>query len=402
VNPAPRRTPARKAPSRYQILHAAGYFTTAGVAAAELLEIPFGPRFIWAAGLLAAFAAVLAFIFHTENTSGKGSFLAAALAASAIGVAIMAVGSTPIFGAILFFVLCTIVGMRLSLGVAIAWVGGATAALLVCLIVSGHRDWLPTIVSFGVGFFAFIAFSVAFRRSLQARAESQQLLAELMSAQGRLRDMAIMEERQRLAREMHDAVGHRLTAAAVLLEGAARLIRPEPDRATRMVETSRAQVRQGLDELLAAVSVLRADVQGSQTLSGVLSALVDVFAQGAEAKVTLDFPAGCPEPEPDLKLVIVRTAQEALTNVQKHAAATRVELALRTEGSSYVLTCRDNGRGPAAAEDAKGVPGGTGYGLGNLRTRAAAFGGTVDLEPGPDGGTLLRLTLPAAGGTANA
>ena len=70
------------------------------------------------------------------------------------------------------------------------------------------------LLSFGAGFFAFIAFSVAFRRSLQARAESQQLLAELMSAQGRLRDMAVMEERQRLAREMHDAVGHRLTAAA--------------------------------------------------------------------------------------------------------------------------------------------------------------------------------------------
>ena len=92
-------------------------------------------------------------------------------------------------------------------------------------------------LSFGVGFFAFIAFSIAFRRSLQARAESEQLLAELTSAQGRLRDIAVMEERQRLAREMHDAVGHRLTAAAVLLEGAARLIRTEPARATRMVET---------------------------------------------------------------------------------------------------------------------------------------------------------------------
>ena len=133
---------------------------------------------------------------------------------------------------------------------------------------------------------------MAFRRSLQARAESQQLLAELMSAQGRLRDMAVMEERQRLAREMHDAVGHRLTAAAVLLEGAARLIATEPARATRMVETSRAQVRQGLDELRAAVSALRTDMPGTQSLPEVLGALVDVFAQGAEAKVTLDLQPG--------------------------------------------------------------------------------------------------------------
>jgi signal transduction histidine kinase len=314
----------------------------------------------------------------------------------------MAVGAAPIYGAILFFVLCTIVGMRMSVGVAISWVAGATAALLVCLILSGDRNWLPSIVSFAAGFFAFIAFSVAFRRSLQARAESQQLLAELISAQGRLRDMAIMEERQRLAREMHDAVGHRLTAAAVLLEGAARLIRPEPDRAIRLVETSRAQVRQGLDELRAAVSALRADMPGTQSLSEVLSALVDVFAQGAEAKVTLDLPPSVSEPDPDRKLVIVRTAQEALTNVQKHAAATRIELALTSGGGTYVLTCRDNGRGPAAGQDGQAAPGGTGYGLGNLRTRAAAFGGTVDLEQGPDGGAILRLTLPAAGGTANA
>ncbi len=133
-----------------------------------------------------------------------------------------------------------------------------------------------------------------------------------------------------------------------------------------------------------------------------LGALVDVFAQGAEAKVTLDLQPGMSEPEPERKRVIVRTAQEALTNVQKHAAATRVELALKTEGSSYVLTCRDNGQGLSRAGDAQSVSFGTGFGLDNMRTRAAAFGGSVDLEPVPDGGTLLRLTLPGAGGAANA
>jgi len=383
--------------SRFRMLHFAGYLTVAGVAAAELLEIPAGPRFAWTAGLLAVFAALLFVIFYTEHTRGTAPFLAAVLTASAVGVAIMAVGATPIFGAILFFVVCTIVGMRLPLGVAVAWVGGATIALLVCLRVSGDRYWLPTMASFGAGFFAFVAFSVAFRRSLQARAESQQLLAELMSAQGRLRDLAVMEERQRLAREMHDAVGHRLTAAAVLLEGAARLIPTEPERATRMVHTSRAQVRQGLEELRGAVSALREDTLGTQSLFEVLGALVDVFAQGAEAKVTLDLQPGVTEPEPERKRVIVRTAQEALTNVQKHAAATRIELVLRTDGDSYVLTCRDNGRGPSAVKDARTAFAGTGFGLENLRTRAAAFGGSVDLEPGPDGGALLRLILPASG-----
>jgi signal transduction histidine kinase len=383
---------------RGRILHAAGYLTTAAVAVAEALELRTGPRLFWTLGLLACFAGTLALLFETEHARKRSAFIAACLAASAIAVGIMAVGAAPIYGAILFFVVCTVVGMRLSTGVTVAWVAAVLAALAAILIVRAEKDWLASILSYGIGFFAFVALAIAFRRSLQAEAESEQLLAELTSAQARLRDLAVMEERQRLAREMHDAVGHRLTAAAVLLEGAARLIPTDPDRATRMVETSRVQVREGLDELRGAVSALRRELPGSQTLSEALAALVDVFSQASGARVTLDIAPGLAEPEPDRKLVIVRTAQEALTNVQKHAAATRVELALGEGDDAWVLTCRDNGRGLVRAPDSRAFgayPGG--YGLDNLRTRATAFGGTVDVESPAGGGTLLRLTLPVPG-----
>ena len=389
--------PRERKHRRNAILHWAGYLTVAGVAVAQLLELPVGPRFWWIAGLLAAFAACLSFVFFTERYGEKAIFLVSSLVASVIVVAIMVWGAVPIYGAILFFVICTIVGMRMPLGVSIAWVASATAALLVCLLVTGDKYWLSSMLSYGAGFFAFIAFAVAFRRSLQAQAESGQLLAELTRAQGRLRDMAVMDERQRLAREMHDAVGHRLTAAAVLLEGAARLIPTEPERAAQMVDTSRTQVRQGLDELRAAVRALHTDLPGAQTLPEVLAALVDVFAQGAEAAVTLDLTPGLPEPDPDRKLVLIRTAQEALTNVQKHAAATRVSLGLRADGDAYILTCRDNGRGLGPASSTDQAPGGRGFGLGNLRARAAVFGGSVDLEPAVEGGAQLRLVLPASG-----
>jgi len=228
-----------KSRRRGLILHAAGYLTTAAVAAAEALELRTGPRLFWTLGLLACFAGTLALLFETEHARNTPAFVAACLAASAIAVAIMAVGAAPLYGAILFFVVCTVVGMRLPTGVTVAWVAAVLAALAAILVVRGEQDWLASILSYGVGFFAFVAIAIAFRRSLQAEAESEQLLAELTSAQGRLRDLAVMEERQRLAREMHDAVGHRLTAAAVILEGAARLIPIDHDRATRMVETSR-------------------------------------------------------------------------------------------------------------------------------------------------------------------
>src|SRR5271157_316070 len=307
----------KRALNHHVILHWAAYLTAGSVALAELLQLPFGPRFAWTTALLAAFAIVLVALLFAQHRRGTIVFLSLALAASAIAVGIMAIGVSPSLGAILFYLLCAIVGMQLSVGATIGWVIGATAAMLVCLLLSGDRNWFLTLIGYDLGVFSFVAFTLAFRHSLQARAESQQLLEELASAQGRLRDLAVMEERQRLAREMHDAVGHRLTAAAVLLEGAARLIASEPERATRMVHASRAQVRQGLDELRGAVSALRADTLGTQSLPEVLGALVEVFAQGAEAKVTLDLQPGVTEPEPERKRVIIRTAQEALTNVQK-------------------------------------------------------------------------------------
>jgi len=153
------------------LLHGAGYLTTVGVAAAGLLEIPFGPRFAVVAALFAAFAGALTVIFATERCHGKGRFVGVTLAASAIAISLMAIGSAPIYGGILLIVLCTIVGMRLSIGVAVAWVVAATVSLLVCLLVRGETEWLSTVLSFGAGFFAFFAFAVALRRALQARAK---------------------------------------------------------------------------------------------------------------------------------------------------------------------------------------------------------------------------------------
>jgi two-component system sensor histidine kinase UhpB len=169
-----------------------------------------------------------------------------------------------------------------------------------------------------------------------------------------------------------------------------------------MVETSRVQVRQGLDELRGAVSALHRELPGTQALTEVLAALVDVFSQGSGARATLDVTPGLPEPESDRKLVIVRTAQEALTNVQKHAAATRVELALKADDDAWVLTCRDDGRGITRSADRTPGSCSDGYGLRNLRTRAAEFGGKVELESPADGGALLRLTLPVPGGARDA
>ena len=377
------------------ILHAAGYLTAGCVTAAELLALPLGPKFAWTAALLAAFTVSLGFTMHSAHRARTSIVLLTSIVSWILATSVVAFGAAPTLGGVLYFVISTVVGMRLVPRYAVIWVGASVVALAVCLLLRDSSYWLVSVLSYGVGYFAMFAVAVAFRGSLRARAESQELLRELTSAQGRLRDLAVMEERQRLAREMHDAVGHRLTAAAMLLEGAARLIPSEPDRATHMVETSRQQVKQGLDELRTAVSALRTPQAGPQSVREVLGAIVDVFSRGTDARVTLETAADLVEPDPDRKLVIVRTCQEALTNVQKHAAASRVGIALKVEAGAYVLTCRDDGRGPGPGSQPAG--GESGFGLRNLRERVEPFGGQVALEPAAGGGALLKMTLPLSG-----
>jgi len=378
-------------------MHAAGYLTAASVAGAELMTLRPGAPWLWIAILLAAFTAAMVAMLQAAHRAGSAAVVVTAASAWILATGVVAFGTSPTLGAILYFVICTVVGMRLAVRYAVIWVFASVAALALCLLLRHEPYWIVSELSFSLGFFAFFAIAISYRRSLQARAESQELLRELSSAQGRLRDLAVVEERQRLAREMHDAVGHRLTAASMLLEGAARLISSEPERATRMVETSRQQVRQGLDELRAAVSALHAPQAVAQAVRETIGAIVDVFSYGTDAEVTLEIAADLPEPDADRKLVIVRTCQEALTNVQKHSAASRVEVALYGEAGAYVLTCRDNGRGVGRASNASARD--QGFGLRNLQERAAPFGGRVALGAADGGGAQLRLVLPMPGET---
>jgi signal transduction histidine kinase len=391
--------------SRHRVMHAAGYVTVVGVVAGEIFEMPFGARLIVTLGLLALFTVGLALVLEAVYVKHRmAPFIVFAAIEGAIGIAIMYAGAEPIYGAVVFFVLCTIVSMRLPLPLALIWVVSPIAALCLIYVSRGAHNWLPSVLSLGAGYFAFSSFSLAFRQSIDARVESQRLLVQLTDAQERLRDLAVLEERQRLAREMHDAVGHRLTVATVLLEGAGRLIPTDPGRAARMVETSRDQVKEGLADLRTAVSALRTEEASGKSTPEVLRALVDVYSQAADAEVTLEIQAAMPEPDPERKLVVIRTAQEALTNVQKHAGASRIELAFRQEGNAFVFTCRDDGRGLSGAGNgalASDGQAGAGFGLRNLRERAARFAGRVDLEARSTGGAELRLTLPAGLGGAH-
>ena len=369
------------------------YVTIAGIALIEAVTMPFGPSAVLTLVFIVIFALLL--FLRKARRLPKAWVVADAAAQTALAIGVMLLGTSWMLGGVLFYIICASLAYELPAPFVYSWNGLAFVSILACSLIVGRKfEW--GLLPFCLGISSTSALSSLLHRAREAREQSLGLLGELEEAQGRLRELAIVEERQRLARDIHDAVGYRLTASSMLLESAARFVRSDPDRAIHLLETSRDQVREGLAELRTAVRALREEGAEKPPLAAILGALVDVFAHSARAEVSLRVADGLPEPDIDRELVLVRTAQEALTNAQKHSGASRIELSLGFEKGAYELSCRDNGRGPGpeAADARGGSASAYGYGLGNLRGRAADFGGIVELLTGEGGGALLRLRLP--------
>lgn len=280
----------------------------------------------------------------------------------------------------------------------VAWVGLVTLGTGAGLI---HEvGWLNAVfatLGLASGYFSFGLAQYARIRAEDARRESQALLTELQEAHRRLQEyaerveaLAVAEERNRMAREMHDTVGHRLTVAAVQLEGAQRLIPRDPKRASDMIGTVREQVREALTELRRTVTRLRKPLEVDLPLDQALTRLARGFEEATDLHIHLALAEDLPPLSDAQRLALYRAAQEGLTNVQRHAGAQDVWLRLGWEGDTMVLQVSDNGVGISVGAA------GDGFGLRGLRERAAQLGGSLALEQRPEGGARLSFRVPLA------
>lgn len=282
----------------------------------------------------------------------------------------------------------------ISLARRLPQVAGAAVALVLLAaseaIVAVRWGMLnPTNVLFSaVGTAALYALVVTIGRLQQEQERTRVALEELRLSRGAQVEAARGAERIRLAREIHDVLGHTLSALAVQLEGARLLLEREgaAPAAVEAVARSHRLAREGLDEARRAVGTLRGDgLPGPDLLPG----LVEGFAHdsGTEARLAVE---GEPaDLAPDARLALYRTAQEALTNVRRHARASRVDLRLRWEPAGAELTVENDGVAMGAE------PPRAGYGLAGMRERAELLGGKLELGAS-DGRFRVRLWVPAA------
>lgn len=374
-------------------IQAVGYFTILTVALLGINVIPAtGTARAAGMGILILFSVLFAL---TTRRPLSARAMHIYFAVQSIGAALL-ITMTPRWGVfpILFFILSAQAMVEFEGREGFLWVGGFT--LITTLVFLFTTEWPASLLvslPYTAGYWFFAAFARALTSAEQERNKSQQLLADLQRAHRQLQEyaaraeeLAISEERNRLAREMHDTLGHRLTVSAVQLEAVEKLLQTEPERAAPMLATVKEQIRAALSELRQTVATLREPLESDLPLEHALPRLIADFRQATGIEVTLTLPPALPALTPQQRLTLYRAAQEGLTNVHKHAQATHAWVALKSTGEHVALTVRDDGRGPQGGEG--------GFGLRGLHERAAHLGGGVRFGHAPEGGSLLEVDLP--------
>jgi signal transduction histidine kinase len=237
--------------------------------------------------------------------------------------------------------------------------------------------------------------AVGYNRALLVATRAQ-LAREAQTREEQAR-RRVVEERLRIARELHDILGHTMVSISVQAGVGIHLLATRPAQAVEALSTIKHISDQGLTEVKTILGVLRADgdePDRPRTPRGgldQLDALLDpIRAAGVQPQLTVH---GRARPlSAAVDLAAYRILQEALTNVVRHARARTVQLDLRYEPSQVVIRVRDDG--PAACPDQASVNGQDGHGISGMRERALALSGQFTAGPHPDGGFQVRCALP--------
>jgi signal transduction histidine kinase len=230
----------------------------------------------------------------------------------------------------------------------------------------------------------------------EVRARSSELsaaYAELQRKEARLRDLSSRtaaleeDERRAIARELHDSAGQALTAIRIHLQLIGESV-PEPHPMRQLVAQTVAMTDETLEEIRRAVRMLGPAILDEIGLAKALERYCDDFAERSRADVRCAIDLGAHELSAAVESACYRVAQEALTNIAKHAGARRVSVSARAEGGSLVLEVEDDGRGFSEGER------GEGHGLTSMRERTELLGGTFRIASERGRGTRLRAELP--------
>jgi signal transduction histidine kinase len=260
---------------------------------------------------------------------------------------------------------------------------------------SSGRDVREVLTSTGISLVFSLALGLWVSRVLHQSEQRGQLIEQLEATRAELaaaeHERGVLAERERLAREVHDTLAQGYTSIVVLAQTAAAQLDRDPAAARERMTVIEEVARDNLAEARAVVAAFRPVGLEDSTLVEALERLASRFARETGLAVRVDTAAlgEGPELRRDEEVVLLRGAQEALTNVRRHASATAVVVRLARVGGQVSVHVEDDGVGfdPAAAR---------GAGLEGLRGRVAQVGGTVDVASAPGSGTRVTVRVPSS------
>jgi signal transduction histidine kinase len=211
--------------------------------------------------------------------------------------------------------------------------------------------------------------------------------AQLQQYALQVEGQAALQERNRIAREIHDSLGHSLTAQTILLENVLLFWEQDAERAKSYLLEAKDSSYQALKEVSRAVSALRDSPQLDKPLQAAIPELLDKICQSTSMTQACEINITAPL-SAELSLAAYRIVQEALTNVVKHAQATQLSVQLSTKPQSLYVQVMDNGKGFDPSKNT------TGFGLRGMKERAITLGGTCQIWSAPGAGCRISVILP--------
>jgi signal transduction histidine kinase len=393
-----RASGSRRLPVSAWVFDSALALVAAGLASAllvpMLVSVPVGravPR-----GMLALGCALV--LLHTVPLAARRRFPGTVLALCvASALAFAALVMMPIFLGPAILVAVYSVAAYGDRGVSLAGLAVAEVGLVAVQLTPGRFERSTFLLFVGVIAVAWLLGHFVGDRQVYA-AQLEERTAELEQAREELARRAVVEERLRLARELHDVVAHAMSVIAVQSGVGAHVAASRPEEVAKALGAIEATSRAALTELRRLLGVLRqadepqgdlAPVPGLADLEGLLA---EVAKAGLAVKLRVN---GTRPPLPaGVELSAYRIIQEALTNVVKHAGPAHAQVTIRYRDQDVTVEVTDDGRGVVTSfSDGRA---GTGHGLIGMRERVQAFGGDLQTGPRPGGGFRVAARLPLA------
>jgi signal transduction histidine kinase len=372
--------------NRIRFAHFLDIATYVSLAAMSLLGMSGLPSLrsqLLALGLVLLFGFLYRFVFQSGRYTQNPSLYFGAQALILGLLFLLGSNNSDAFN-FLFLILCVQIAVVSTARVAALWI--ALCFGIVSSITLGTRgmDGLYAVVFYSITFIVCGFFGYTIQQVERERDRNQQLVEELRTTQRKLQELAVVEERNRLARDLHDSVKQQVFAISMQLS-AARTSLDETEQAYPPVVQAEKLAQQAGAELTALIHQLRPPVLEKKSLAEAIQIHVNDWMHQAQIETEMNI--GEVFVSSDSEQALFPVLQEALANVTRHSQANKVWITLKCENEHVALTVEDNGVGYDPERITKGI------GLASMKERLAAVRGTLDVSSLQSQGTSITATV---------